>query len=745
MLAVLYIIASFVLGAVLILILKPAWESRLQYLLKGEKSVRPEFLFFPASYLIGTLLLSWITYFLAVAFRHSENPLLYANLLSFLLTGLLVLSLTLLNKARVKKWFYEIRKYGGSIRFSPAELVVLIGSVLFWSVFMFRSLYMDGDVLHAGVSAFSDFGAHLPVVRSFSFGKNYPAQYPHFPDGTMRYHFMFYFMAGNLEHLGLSLPWALNLPSILSVVSFSMLLYGLCVSITKKPLAGLISCGLFAFRSSFAFFTYAKDFSGLSDFFYALTHNLDADGKSREHIGSTMNESWGLWAQKVYVNQRHLAFAFGLFILALFMLLPVFLQTIEKIRSNAKNSKTGAFPGIFKYLKTILFTGEAWMPQSIVPGVIAGLILGLTAFWNGAVVIAAMSVLFIMAALSRRKLEYLAAAIVTFILSALQSRLFVGSGTGAVSLKYEPGFLAVSDKLGDILSYYVELLGILPFVLLTVFLIFIPDKSKWIRYVFAVLIVVPLEIFMPSVGMPAVILILGLCLAFSLYLAGSKTIQLQPASPWLIPAFLGPILLASTLQLTPDITVNHKYIILAVILLNVPVSDLLSGLLTHKTSASRIFAIALIFIMTCTGFVDLITLYNLDKNSVSYNQKEPVQLWVQNETEPDDIFLTHYMTHYGAPMSVMLAGRSVYSGYPYFTVTAGYDVNHRSEMMTKIYSSGNADELRALAVSEGIDYIVIEEQNRTAGEYTLNEDVFYSAFPVAFKDTERNIVIFRVQ
>jgi hypothetical protein len=149
--------------------------------------------------------------------------------------------------------------------------------------------------------------------------------------------------------------------------------------------------------------------------------------------------------------------------------------------------------------------------------------------------------------------------------------------------------------------------------------------------------------------------------------------------------------------------------------------------------------------LICTGIVDLITLYNLDKNSVVYNQQDPVQLWVHNETNPDDIFLTHYMTHYGAPMSIMLAGRSVYSGYPYFTVTAGYDVAHRENIMKTIYGIGYPDELRTQAIAEGIDYIVIEDQNRSAGEYTLNEAVFYNTFPVAYEDTERNIVIFRVQ
>jgi len=74
---------------------------------------------------------------------------------------------------------------------------------------------MDIFVMRIGWSVSSDFSTHLAVIRSFSYGSNFPSGYPHFADGNMRYHFMFMFLAGNLEFLGLRLDWAFNLPSIL--------------------------------------------------------------------------------------------------------------------------------------------------------------------------------------------------------------------------------------------------------------------------------------------------------------------------------------------------------------------------------------------------------------------------------------------------------------------------------------------------------------------------------------------------
>ncbi|MDD4297483.1 MAG: hypothetical protein PHC69_11110, partial [Ruminiclostridium sp.] len=705
MAAILYIIASIFLGAGLILILMPYIKNRLIPFVSDKNSVSKNFLFFPAAYLVGTLILSWITYFLAVIFKDAENPLLNANLYAFFIVIASVFAMCYFSRARLKKWFFEFKKYGFKVSFSPMEWFILLFSAVFWSFFMFRSLFMDGNVIRAGVSAFSDFGAHLPVVRYFSEGQNFPAQYPHFPDGTMRYHFMFYFYAANLEYLGLNLAWAINLPSILSLVSFSMLLYGLCVGITNKTVAGFLSCVFFAFRSSFAFFTYTYGFNNFSDFMFALKNNLYADGSRREHIGNTLRENWGLWAQKVYVNQRHLAFAMGLFILVLYLLLPLFINTIKSLRQSAKTTKvskvsntnktkqtssatkthqtfkapphkttkSAKMAGVRFYITEIFLTKDAWLPEALIPCILSGLLLGLIAFWNGAVVIAAISVFFVMAALSKHKLEYLIMAVITFLLSTFQSKIFVGSGTGSVSIQYKPGFLAESSDISIVSKYYTELLGILPFVLSAIFIAAIARKNKPLGYFLSVIMVSLLILLMPSVGILQNILIIAVYLALLLYMTYSIKPDSSVISPWYVLVFAAPIVLASTLQLTPDITVNHKYIMLSVILLNIPVSDLLAGFFSTRKKTAVSIAVCLIALLTITGIVDVLTLYNLDKNSVSYNEKDSVKVWVQEKTNRDDIFLTHFMTHYGAPMSIMLSGRSLYSGYPYFTMTAGYD------------------------------------------------------------------------
>src|SRR5258708_453113 len=50
-----------------------------------------------------------------------------------------------------------------------------------------------------GSRVWSDFGAHIPLIRSFSLGNNWPPEYPLFPGEKIRYHFLFYAIAGILE------------------------------------------------------------------------------------------------------------------------------------------------------------------------------------------------------------------------------------------------------------------------------------------------------------------------------------------------------------------------------------------------------------------------------------------------------------------------------------------------------------------------------------------------------------------
>ena len=80
---------------------------------------------------------------------------------------------------------------------------------------MFATLNLREGRIEIGLNQWSDYGPNTAIVQNFAFGKNFPAEYPHYAHEPIKYHFLFYFMAGNLEFLGLNLAWAENAISIL--------------------------------------------------------------------------------------------------------------------------------------------------------------------------------------------------------------------------------------------------------------------------------------------------------------------------------------------------------------------------------------------------------------------------------------------------------------------------------------------------------------------------------------------------
>ncbi|MCL6557522.1 MAG: hypothetical protein K6U74_01740, partial [Firmicutes bacterium] len=458
----------------------------------------------PGAFLVGTLVVTWITYLAAYLFRLSARPLLYGNIISFTLFGLLLILYWFRHRparsARPSTGMEAAALVARFYREHQAELLLILAVLVVWGYLMFHSFRVGGGQICVGTSVYSDFGPHLAMIRSFSRGSNFPTEYPYFPDGHIRYHFMFHFLSGNLEFLGLPLDWAFNLPSILGFLAFMMLLYALAVAITGAKTVGILTCVMFFFRSSFAFFTFLKG-KRLWPALLSLLTNAD-------HIGRTRCENWGLWAQKTFVNQRHFPFSFGVMLLILLAMLP----RVREMAGALKEARKGGDGR--RWWREFLLKEDGWAPADWRRWLAAGAVLGLLAFWNGAVLIAALSVLPIMAVFSKRRFEYFNIAAIAMGMALLQTAFFVGPDNAAVQPRFVFGFLAEQPTLKGVIAYYIELLGMFPFV----FLAGVALAPEWARSLAA--------------------------------------------------AFIVPLVFATTVQLTPDIAVNHKYVMISVTLLN---------------------------------------------------------------------------------------------------------------------------------------------------------------------------------
>ncbi len=178
--------------------------------------------------------------------------------------------------------------------------------------------YSNGEMVIAA-KAWSDFGSHIPLIRSFSLGNNWPPEYPIFSGEPIRYHFLFYFLVGFLEKLGLRIDYALNIPS---AVSFFMLLssiYLLAKELFKSRFVATLSVLLFLFNGSFSYLEFFKthplSVSTIGDILTSST--FPSFGP---YDGKVVSAFWNL---NIYTNQRHLALPFSLLIILVFFLLRV--------------------------------------------------------------------------------------------------------------------------------------------------------------------------------------------------------------------------------------------------------------------------------------------------------------------------------------------------------------------------------------------------------------------------------------
>lgn len=651
----------------------------------GEKSYSGKYLGLssflveiPIYYFAGTLLVTWFVYLTAYIFAqinpNMEKTLMPANMIAFFFFGVISAFLLFRKKKNVQE------KYELSI--SKVGIVLGVLMIIFISKMMYRTFRVEDGELQVGYSVFSDFAVHLGMIRSFAFGNNFPTEYSHFAGEDIKYHFLFQFMVGNLNFLGMRLDHAFNIPSILSMVGACALLYVLAVKIAGKRFVGYLTVLFMLFRSSPSFFRYLAEIPQGENIWHRLKEQAT-------HISYTPNEDWGLWNLKVYCNQRHLAFSLGVLFFALIVFMPYLYDMFARLRAVCTKSAQATENAeqetnvqeeektksrFAEYAESFLFSKEAIMPKNIRFAVCMGVLLGCTAFWNGAVLIACLSVLFVMALCSVNRLDYLITAVIAVLMSTLESAIFIDGS--AVSLKYYYGFIVPNRTFWGVSQYMFELWGML----------------------------------------------LILVVVYAVLGKGAKR--------YLVFAFAAPLMIALYISMTPDVTVNHKFIMISAILLSLFPALIVDKLMELKRIGARIAAIGLIVVMTATGIFDYRVLHKIDENVLKYQLDDPLIEWVAENADADDIWLTPtYALH-----KVVLGGAMLYYGWPYYAWSAGYDTWGREAIVKQMYEAPDSATLDALMTEHNIRYIVVDHDVRTSTAYNVREDVIAATYQSVYTE-----------
>jgi len=229
-----------------------------------------------------------------------------------------------------------------NVNLSKKEIVLFVFFAAFSFFLMFKTFQITpfGE-LKIALKVWSDFAATIPLIRSFSLGDNIPPQYPLFAGPPIRYHFLFFFVVGFLEKIGLRLDFALNSLSAISFFFLLSIIYLLARTVFKKASIATLSIVLFLFNGSFAFTQFIKTHPLTFQIIPAIVKNK-VFSSFGPYDGNTISAFWSL---NIFTNQRHLAFSYAAFLLlVLFLFKFVEKKNFSKMNILFLSALVGFFP-----------------------------------------------------------------------------------------------------------------------------------------------------------------------------------------------------------------------------------------------------------------------------------------------------------------------------------------------------------------------------------------------------------------
>jgi DNA-binding beta-propeller fold protein YncE len=658
-----------------------------------------------------------------------------------------------------------------------ADWLVIAGYVVLVSWMMFASFNSSDGNLRIANAQYSDFGPNTAIMQSFAVGHNFPTEYPHFSGDRIRYHFLFYFQAGNLEFLGLNPPWSLNLLSIVTLVAMLTLAMTLGEVVFNSRAVGRLGSLLFFFFGSLSYVPFLHRQA-------SVRAAIQAIRQQRDYLPSIFpyrGESWGTWSQVTYLNQRHFASTIGIFLVVLVFLVIRYRAVLMR-RAKAHTSGTHLVSNLIRLFARPGRHGsidthgggnlEATCPEAVstymaptepitsqpntvvesaadtvsddltrpeafpesskeeapsvsesedashseaatevameakqqapltskpfrasLPGFIfSGVLLGLLPMWNSAVFIGAAAVLGFLFILFPLRGQMLVLAITTGVI-ALPQMLYLSTGSGRAPMPrlFHWGYMVDQPTAMNVAKYLGFTFGF-----------------KW--------------------------LLIALALIFASWF--QKRLFLAALS------LLG---VAFSFQFTIEVLANQKFIHIWVILANLFVAFGLWRLwhlsVGGTTLPGKLAALLLFVPIIPGGIIDFFPIHNTGWSEVQY-RNDPLIDWLKKNTTPQDIFLTdRFVTH-----PILMAGRRVLYGWPYYAWSAGYNASKYDRLYTELFEGKDPWKVYHLLKENGISYVAYDNAVRQ-GQFIKrpNDQLYATYFPKVFEDPKYNgLIIYKV-
>ena len=324
--------------------------------------------------------------------------------------------------------------------------------------------------------------------------------------------------------------------------------------------------------------------------------------------------------------------------------------------------------------------------------IFSGVLLGLLPMWNSAVYIGAAAVLGLLFVLFPLRLQMLTLALPAAVI-ALPQMLYLTGGSGRTPMPrlFHWGYTIDQPTAANVAKYVGFTFGF-----------------KW------------------------------LLIALALVLANSMQRRLFLAISSLLAV-------AFCCQFTIEVLANQKFIHTWIIVANLFVAFGLWRLwrlsLAGTTVPGKFVAAVLFLVIIPGGVIDFFPIHNTGWSEVTY-RNDPLIDWLKKNTTPRDVFLTDRFVNH----PILMAGRRVFYGWPYYSWGAGYDAAKRDKVYTELFESKDPWKVYHLLKQNGISYVAYDNAVRQAPFIRRpNQELYATYFPKVYDAPQYNgMVIYKV-
>lgn len=546
-----------------------------------------------------------------------------------------------------------------------SALIAILSALIFSFFLMVHTFSYDSRTQSMKISSklWSDFGAHIPLIRSFSQGANLkrlmsgqPVQSPLFPGEPIRYHFGFYALVGMLENTGLRIDWAVNLPSALGFFGLLLGIWIVSFHMFRSNTISFLSILFFLCNGSLSYIKFFTDhpisIQSISDIIHGSRFVSFGPWD-----GGAISAFWSL---NIYTNQRHLALSYAL-------VLAIIAMCASSTTQNTRHNK-------------------------VINILLGSLSLSALLFINYAAAgIAALFLAWFFVILPKNRLYIFLVGLCT-----LPAFFILRHSAHVISVvAFEPGYLIRTGR----------------------------TAFTFITY------------WWQNIGLHSVLIPIGILLA-------PRAIRRTYSVP-LVVLFILP----NILRFSPDMINNHKFFNFFMIIGSMFSAHAVVCILKQykniqiqqlKKPLQAFVGAILIGCLTLSGIIDFFPIINDQQGAVSDTGANADVTYFANSVPQDAVVAN--TTWFYHPAS--LAGKSLYSGYTYFTWSYGYDQMQREASLTSIYQSQTRKQACMYLRAYNVSHVELSQKPE---QYLRPNYSLWNTLTPDYVNTKTGITVYRTQ